>query len=459
MMCGTAPSFSGRRKPEDDRDDDAAGRDQGDEGPCAERRDRRADPVEHRLVDEIEGLVEEEHADGGRRAQRGRRDPQADVGRGPLARATARLAGHLADDTARAVARIGARVRWRAPMTTDLPRRLLARLDDLGRVLADRGDALALLGLGSVGADLGRLDDHSDLDFFVIVDDGAKERYLAGIDWLEALGPIAFEFENTVDGRKVLFEDGIYAEYAVFTLRELKDAAFTAARVVWRRDDAPDGLEQPRRAPSPTSPSPVEWYVGEALTNLYVGLHRDLRGERLSGMRLIQVHAVDRLIELLDLLGRSSAARQDPFAAERAVERRLDASVLPLDVLAPGYDHNREAALAMLGVLEGLVPVDCADGAGDPRAGGLIRARAGTRRGRSTSEGSAARREGPSPSTAPARRSAVDGSRRRSCLATWPLTVLGQDQDRGVVGRPLEERVAAAGEPVRATRCRDRSRR
>ena len=75
-------------------------------------------------------------------------------------------------------------------------------------------------------------------------------------------------------------------------------------------------------------------------------------------MRLIQVHAVDRLIGLLDMLGRAEASRQDPFAAERAVERRFDASVLPLDVLAPGYDHNREAALAMLGVLEGLVPVD-----------------------------------------------------------------------------------------------------
>lgn len=243
-------------------------------------------------------------------------------------------------------------------MTSDVPARLLARLDELGRVLADRGDALALLGLGSVGADLGRLDDHSDLDFFVVVDDGAKARYLADIDWLAALGPIAFEFENTADGRKVLFEDGVYAEYAVFTLRELESAAYAAGRVVWRRDDAPAGLEHPRRAPSPTSPDPIEWSVGEVLTNIYVGLHRDLRGERLSGMRLIQVHAVDRMIGLLDVLGRAGAARQDPFAVERGVERRLDASVLPLHVLTPGYDRNRDAALAMLGVLEGLVPVD-----------------------------------------------------------------------------------------------------
>ena len=43
---------------------------------------------------------------------------------------------------------------------------------------------------------------------------------------------------------------------------------------------------------------------------------------------------------------------------ERAVERRLDASALPLYALTPGYDQNREAALAILGVLEGLVPVD-----------------------------------------------------------------------------------------------------
>jgi hypothetical protein len=243
-------------------------------------------------------------------------------------------------------------------VTTDVPRRLLARLDELGQVLADRGDALALLGLGSVGAYLARLDDHSDLDFFVVVEEGAKPRYLADIDWLEALGPIAFEFANTVDGRKVLFEDGLYAEYAVFTLPELAGAAYTAGRLVWRRDDAPAGLEHPRRAPSPGSPEPIEWHVGEALTNLYVGLHRDLRGERLSGMRLIQGFAVDRLISVLDLLRRARVARQDPFAVERAVERRLDATVLPLHAMAPGYDRNHDAALAILGELEGLVPVD-----------------------------------------------------------------------------------------------------
>ena len=116
-------------------------------------------------------------------------------------------------------------------MTTDVPGRLLARLEALGRILSDRGDALALLGLGSVGADLGRLDDHSDLDFFVVVEDGAKAAYLADIDWLKALGPIAFEFENTVDGRKVLFEDGVYRAFRPPT--ESETFHLPAQRFAW----------------------------------------------------------------------------------------------------------------------------------------------------------------------------------------------------------------------------------
>ena len=91
------------------------------------------------------------------------------------------------------------------------------------------------------------------------------------------------------------------------------------------------------------------------ITNLYIGLHRELRGERLAAMRLIQVHAVDSLMTYLDLTGQSSRERQDPFAVERGAERRLEA---PFTELVPGYDKNREAALAMLAWLEERVEVD-----------------------------------------------------------------------------------------------------
>jgi hypothetical protein len=240
----------------------------------------------------------------------------------------------------------------------DVPTRLLRHLDALGASLAGRGNAIALIGLGSIGVDLARLDDHSDLDFFVIVDDGAKARYLASIDWLEAVAPVAFSFPNTVDGRKVLFEDGTFAEYAVFTLAELRTAPFLPGRLVWRRDDAPAGLELPTSSPPDPTHSSPEFQVNEALTNLFVGLHREARGERLSAMRLIQVHAVDRAITLLELRNTDRGPIQDPFAIERGIELRFDDDVLPLAVFVLGYERNREAAAAILAWLEVNAQVD-----------------------------------------------------------------------------------------------------
>jgi hypothetical protein len=234
----------------------------------------------------------------------------------------------------------------------DIPRRLLQRLDELGALLAQRGDALALLGLGSVGVDVGRLDDHSDMDFFVVVDDDAKQRYLDSIDWLEQLAPVVFSFPNSVDGRKVLFADGLFAEYAVFTLGELRGAAYPPGRIVWKRSDAPAGLESAGRMPEPSPQASAGHQANEALTNLYVGLHRDLRGERLSAMRLIQVHAVDRLLTFLHLTEPAAGRQQDVFGVERGAERCFGPEALPLVKFAPGYERNREAALAILEWLE-----------------------------------------------------------------------------------------------------------
>jgi hypothetical protein len=216
-----------------------------------------------------------------------------------------------------------------------IPERLLRRLDDLGAVLDRRGDALALIGLGSVGVDLARLDDHSDLDFFVVVEDGAQQRYLDSIDWLEQLAPVDFSFANTFDGRKVLFADGLFAEYAVFTLGELRAMSFPEGRMVWRRDDAPEGLERARRRPEPWSHDAPEFQVDEALTNLHVGLRRDACGERLSAARLIQYHAVDRLLRFLELTQPGAGPRQDAFVIERGAERRFGPDVLPLPPWSP----------------------------------------------------------------------------------------------------------------------------
>lgn len=242
------------------------------------------------------------------------------------------------------------------PATSPDARRRLERLDALAAVLAARGDALALIGLGSVGTDLYRLDEHSDIDFFVIVEDGAKQRYLDRIDWLEAAHPVAYSFSNSVDGRKALFADDVFAEYAVFTLAELAGAAYPPGRLVWRRDDAPADLHLPRRRPGPSPYDTVDYQANEVITNLYVGLHRDIRGERLSAARFIQSYAVDRIITMLNLC--TGEPGQDMFDLARGVERRFGPEVLPLADFMPGYRRNREAAAAILDWLQARVELD-----------------------------------------------------------------------------------------------------
>ncbi|MFC6800472.1 hypothetical protein ACFQDE_00875 [Deinococcus caeni] len=70
-------------------------------------------------------------------------------------------------------------------MTTPEPvAGLLARLDLIAAGLEASGQALALLGLGSVGAELDRADRYSDLDFFVLARPGQVGALLEDLGWL-----------------------------------------------------------------------------------------------------------------------------------------------------------------------------------------------------------------------------------------------------------------------------------
>lgn len=230
---------------------------------------------------------------------------------------------------------------------------LLDRLDAIAASLAASGAALALIGLGSAGAERDRMDAYSDLDFFAIVQPGAKDAFISDLAWLERVHPIAFAFQNTNDGDKVLFADGVYAEFAVFTPEELPRIPTHKGHIVWRADGF-DVASAGRSytPPAPPEPHTVEWLYGEIITNLYVGLLRFHRGERLSAMRLIQTHAVDRLIELAPHLQRPTSASADPFAPERRFEARYPEVAAMLPHFAQGYDRSVESALAILAFLE-----------------------------------------------------------------------------------------------------------
>jgi hypothetical protein len=238
-------------------------------------------------------------------------------------------------------------------MRSVTPRVLQDRLASLARVLSTRDDALALLALGSVGTETERLDAWSDLDFFVLVSDGAKERYISNLDWLAAAHPVIWHFQNTVDGHKALMADGVFCEFAVFEIHELSRIPYAPGRFVWRRDEVDEGLARATQ-PLPAQQS-ADWLIGEALSNIIIGLQRHARGEKLAAMRMIQVHSLDRVLEFLELQepgSHAAVAARDPFNVDRRVEMRSSQAGRALPVWAGGYERTVPAALALLAALE-----------------------------------------------------------------------------------------------------------
>lgn len=228
---------------------------------------------------------------------------------------------------------------------------LLDRLDAIGHSLEKTGQALALLGLGSVGTETARIDAYSDLDFFAVVKAGHKADFLKNLDWLTSIRPAAYYFQNTVDGFKFLFDDDIFCEFAVFEPDELASIPFAEGRIVWRAEGVADSIRSPQRK-STHEVSSVEWRLGEALTNLYVGLGRYHRGEKLSAASFIQSYAVNQILNLAPLIEPETPAFADQFNAERRFEKRFPKTAAHLPHFVQGYERSRESALAILAFLE-----------------------------------------------------------------------------------------------------------
>ncbi|MBZ0285607.1 MAG: hypothetical protein K8L97_33055 [Anaerolineae bacterium] len=228
---------------------------------------------------------------------------------------------------------------------------LLKRLDEIGRSLEKTGKALALLGLGSVGTELDRIDDYSDLDFFAIVKPGFKQSFMDDLGWLEGLNPIAYRFKNTPDGYKLSYEDGIFCEFAVFEPDEMKGIPFAAGRIVWKDAMFDEAILVPTQ-PKADKKLNVERQVGEALTNLYIGLGRYRRGEKLSGARFVQGYALDRVLELSVLVETEQPAYRDIFTLERRYEQRFPITSQELGAFMQGYERTPESAAAILSFLE-----------------------------------------------------------------------------------------------------------
>jgi lincosamide nucleotidyltransferase B/F len=229
---------------------------------------------------------------------------------------------------------------------------LLQRLEEIVQSLEHSEHALALIGLGSVGLELERLDAHSDLDFFVIVEDGFKAAYLENLSWLTNLALVAYQFQNSSDGFKLLFADDVFCEFAIFEAHELKRIPFAAGRVIWKKPHVSESIGRPTLELPTSSSHGLEWLLGEALTNLYIGLKRFNRGEKLSAAKFVQEYALDRVLDLAARLEPEGNALKDPFNRERRLEQRFPQLASQLTMFIQGYERTPESALAMLEYLE-----------------------------------------------------------------------------------------------------------
>lgn len=232
------------------------------------------------------------------------------------------------------------------------PEDLINRLNSIANSLASKPDSLALIGLGSAGLEINRLDQYSDLDFFVIVRKDKKQNYLSNLSWLEADQSLVFKFMNTVDGFKALYADGIFLEFAVFEEWELKKIPYSSGRVVWAHPDFDLEFANPQiKLPEQKQP-PIEWSVNEALAICYIGINRYLRGEKLSAFRFVQIYAVDRVMELAKYLEKDTLDSFDPFSNERRFEKRFPQTAKILPDLMTGYENTPDAVLAILNFLD-----------------------------------------------------------------------------------------------------------
>ena len=216
----------------------------------------------------------------------------------------------------------------------------LKRFNEIIQLNQDKEEVLAFIGLGSMH-DLSRLDAYSDIDFFIIVKSQEdKVKYMENISWLNVF-PIIFSYIETKDGLKVIYEDGILLEFAVFTMVELKNITIPEGTIYYKKDNIKDSdLNTKIKS---FHKYDLDQAISNCLSNLYVGLLREHRGEHVAAFLMIQVYATSNFLKVLD------KNQDDPFVVERRIEKRLD---INFQALYPGITHNKEAIKTILNYLE-----------------------------------------------------------------------------------------------------------
>jgi lincosamide nucleotidyltransferase B/F len=209
----------------------------------------------------------------------------------------------------------------------------------------------AVLGLGSLSRPA-RMDVWSDLDFFLIVEDGTKNQFLNNPSWLD-VPHNGFVFQNTPDGFKALTRGDIFVECAVFTFDELQHIPYDRPHVFYLRHEQ-DASRIPQKV-QPIMRHDKSYCLNEAITNLYIGVSRAKRGETFAAMTMIQSYAFMHYVRAVTPPF-PEGVEEDPYVLQRRFEQAFPHQVRILKDVLLGYDHVQASARALFECIKKEMP-------------------------------------------------------------------------------------------------------
>jgi hypothetical protein len=181
--------------------------------------------------------------------------------------------------------------------------------------LAERDEVIGLVLVGST-ADLGRVDEWSDHDFFVITKDGAAENLRQDLSWLPDHESIVMRPRETAHGLKVVYADASVLEFAVFEDKELDQAGANAHNVTLDRSNITERMAAIAERSKPKAydfDTEFEVFLGQML----IGIGRARRGETIIAGQFIRSYCLNRLLGFM-------RAWVKPLAGTEPKEDNLD---------------------------------------------------------------------------------------------------------------------------------------
>jgi hypothetical protein len=182
-------------------------------------------------------------------------------------------------------------------MSNDVLDKFLSFSASLANNLSLRPEVIGLVLVGST-ADISRVDEWSDHDFFVFTKEGEAETLRQDLSWLPDHEQIAMRPRETAHGLKVVYESGQVLEFAVFNDSELEIVSVNDYSVAVDKTNIAERMNTVAERKQTKHASLADEFE-LFLANILIGVGRARRGEVLIAGQHIRSYCIDFVLGLL----------------------------------------------------------------------------------------------------------------------------------------------------------------